>query len=163
MRATATTATTTLPLTHLESILSQAERRAVVAVLRARPDLTLEKLQDFFRGRYGATLRTITVRELLESEAMLELPDDGGPPIDRAVLEEAKRLSGDAFDRCLLEVIRNASPRAVSASYLRVRVGGPRWKLQASLRRLADRGEVERSGVTSSTRYRSLLDLSSWD
>ena len=31
MRATATTATTTLPLTHLESILTQAERRAVVA------------------------------------------------------------------------------------------------------------------------------------
>lgn len=139
---------------HLETILNQAERRAVVAVLRARPDLTLEKLQDFFRGRYGATLRTITVRELLESETRIDTTEDGGPPIDRTALEQAKRLSGDAFDQQMLEVIRNAGGRAVSASYLRARVGGPRWKLQASLRRLADLGQVERTGVTSSTRYR---------
>lgn len=143
----------TPPLTHhLETILAEAERRAVVSVLRARPELTLEKLQDFFRGRYGATLRTITVRELLEVETRGDL-SDGGPLIDRATLEAAKRVSGDAFDRYMLEVIRSAGPRAVSASYLRARLGGPRWKLQASLRRLADRGQVERTGVTSSTRY----------
>jgi hypothetical protein len=141
---------------RLEIILNQAERRAVVAVLRARPELTLEKLQDCFRGRYGATLRTITVRELLDSEARLDSTNDGGPPVDRSALEEAKRLSGDAFDQRMLEVIRSASGRAVSASYLRARVGGPRWKLQASLRRLADLGQVERTGVTSSTRYRSV-------
>ncbi|MFV8753220.1 hypothetical protein ACNOYE_21950 [Nannocystaceae bacterium ST9] len=152
------TSASTQPLTQrLETILNEAERRAVVSVLRARPELTLEKLQDFFRGRYGATLRTITVRELLESEARLEPPEDGGPPIDRSALEEAKRLSGDAFDQRLLEVVRSAGSRAVSASYLRARVGGPRWKLQASLRRLADLGKVERTGVTSSTRYRSTL------
>lgn len=39
------------------------------------------------------------------------------------------------------------------AAYLRARVGGPRWKLQASLRRLVNAGLVERSGSTSATRY----------
>jgi hypothetical protein len=152
---TSTAAMSNISTQRLETILNEAERRAVVAALRARPELTLEKLQDFFRGRYGATLRTITVRELLESESRVDVSDDGGPPIDRSALEEAKRLSGDAFDQRMLEVIRNAGARAVSASYLRARVGGPRWKLQASLRRLADLGQVERTGVTSSTRYRS--------
>src|SRR5690242_17873307 len=38
---------------ELETILNEAERRALVAVLRSRPDLTLDKLQDCFTGRYG--------------------------------------------------------------------------------------------------------------
>lgn len=141
---------------HLETILNKAERRALVAVLRSRPEMTLDKLQDCFSGRYGATLRTITVRELLDAEVELELPDDGGPAIDRGALEQAKRLTGEAFDACVLRVLDGAGGRPVSASYLRARVGGPRWKLQGSLKRLVDAGEVERRGVTSSTRYRSL-------
>lgn len=141
---------------HLETILNKAERRALVAVLRSRPEMTLDKLQDCFSGRYGATLRTITVRELLEAEVELELPDDGGPAIDRGALEQAKRLTGEAFDACVLRVLDGAGGRPVSASYLRARVGGPRWKLQNSLKRLVESGKVERRGVTSSTRYRSL-------
>ena len=141
---------------HLETILNKAERRALVAVLRSRPEMTLDKLQDCFSGRYGATLRTITVRELLDAEVELELPDDGGPAIDRGALEQAKRLTGEAFDACVLRVLDGAGGRPVSASYLRARVGGPRWKLQGSLKRLVEAGEVERRGVTSSTRYRSL-------
>jgi hypothetical protein len=141
---------------RLETILNEAERRALVAVLRSRPELTLDKLQDFFDGRHGATLRTITVRELLEAEIDIELPTDGGPIIDRAALEQAKRLTGEAYDACVYEALCSAGGRPVSASYLRARVGGPRWKLQGSLRRLVDAGEVERDGVTSSTRYRPL-------
>jgi hypothetical protein len=143
-------------LANLETILNAAERRALVAVLRSRPDLTLDKLQDCFTGRYGATLRTITVRELLESDMDIELPDDGGPLIDRGALEQAKRLNGPAFDACVLRAICSAGGQPVSASYLRARVGGPRWKLQGSLRRLVDAGDVERDGVTSSTRYRPM-------
>jgi hypothetical protein len=143
-------------LANLETILNEAERRALVAVLRSRPDLTLDKLQDCFTGRYGATLRTITVRELLETDTDIELPDDGGPLIDRSALEQAKRLNGPAFDACVLRAISSAGGQPVSASYLRARVGGPRWKLQGSLRRLVDAGDVERDGVTSSTRYRPM-------
>jgi hypothetical protein len=143
-------------LGRLETILNEAERRALVAVLRSRPDLTLEKLQDCFSGRYGAILRTITVRELLETQIDIDLPEDGGPLIDRSALEQAKRVNGQAYDAFVLRAIRGAGGEPVSASYLRARVGGPRWKLQASLRRLVDAGEVERDGVTSSTRYRAL-------
>lgn len=138
---------------HLESILNDAERKALVAVLRARPELTLDKLQDCFDGRYGATLQSITVRELLEAQVEIELPEDGGPMIDRSALEQAKRLNGPEYDRYVLRAIYSAGGRPVSAGYLRARVGGPRWKLQGSLRRLVDAGEIERSGVTSSTRY----------
>ena len=149
-----------MTMTHLshrlEAILTQAERRALVTVLRSRPELTLEELQHCFRGRYGATLRSITVRELLEAPPEVERPNDGGPPVDRGALEEAKRLSGGAFDARVLAVLRDADGRLVSASYLRARLGGPRWKLQGSLKRLADAGQVERLGVTSSTRYRAL-------
>lgn len=141
---------------RLETILNEAERRALVAVLRARPELTLEKLQDCFTGRYGETLRSITVGELIELEAGVELPEDGGPPIDRAVLELAKRSSGEDYDLLVYDAIVAANGRAVSAGYLRARVGGPRWKLQGSLRRLVDAQQIERHGVTSSTRYRAV-------
>jgi hypothetical protein len=146
---------------QLETILNDAERRALVAVLRSRPQRTRDKLQVCFTGRYGAILRTITVRELLESDLEIELPDDGGPLIDRSAREQAKRLNGPAFDACVLRAICSAGGEPVSASYLRARVGGPRWKLQGSLRRLVDAGDVERDGVTSSTRYRPIRSMRS--
>lgn len=145
---------------RLETILNEAERKALVAVLRARPDLTLEKLQDCFVGRYGDTLRTITVGELIELDVDIGLPDDGGPPVDRSVLELAKHSSGEVYDNFVYDAIVAAGGHPVSASYLRARVGGPRWKLQGSLRRLVEAGRVQRSGVTSSTRYLALEPIS---
>ena len=139
---------------RLETILNAAERQALVAVLRAKPELTLQELDDCFTGRHGATLRSITVRELLDAQVEIELPQDGGPLVDRGALEQAKRANGTEYDAHVLRAIASADGRPVSASYLRARVGGPRWKLQGSLRRLVDLGEIERSGVTSSTRYR---------
>lgn len=139
---------------NLETILTVAERRALVSVIRSHPNMTLDELRGCFGGRYGQTLRTITVRELLEAHAELAFPSDGGPPIDAAALAEARGLTGDAFDQRVLIAVRSAGGRPVSASYLRARVGGPRWKLQGSLRRLVDAGDVARNGVTSSTRYR---------
>ncbi|NVB40453.1 hypothetical protein G6O69_21615 [Pseudenhygromyxa sp. WMMC2535] len=147
-------------LNHIETILDGARRQALVSVIRSRPELTLDKLQDCFRGPHGPTLRSITVGELLQATGELALPKDGGPPIDPVALEEAKRLKGEAFDRRVLEAILGAHGE-VSASYLRARVGGPRWKLQASLRRLVDDGHISRRGVTSSTRYESTDALDS--
>jgi len=116
--------------------------------------LTLANLQDCFGGRYGDTLRTITVRELIETDMHVELPVVSGPAIDRAILAYAMRSNGEAYDALVLDAVASAGGGAVSASYLRVRVGGPRWKLQGSLRRLVEAGLVARNGVTSSTRYR---------
>jgi hypothetical protein len=143
--------------TRLETILNEAERKALVAVLRSRPELTLEKLQDCFVGRYGDTLRSITVGELIELDVDLDLPEDGGPPIDRSVLELAKHSNGEIYDDLVFDVIGAAGGHPVSAGYLRARVGGPRWKLQGSLRRLVDAGKIDRKGVTSSTRYRVVV------
>jgi hypothetical protein len=143
--------------TRLETILNEAERKALVAVLRSRPELTLEKLQDCFVGRYGDTLRSITVGELIELDVDLDLPEDGGPPIDRSVLELAKHSNGEIYDDLVFDVIAAAGGHPVSAGYLRARVGGPRWKLQGSLRRLVDAGKIDRRGVTSSTRYRVVV------
>lgn len=64
----------------------------------------------------------------------------------------AEQLTGREFDACVLRTLREAGTK-VRASYLRERLGGPRWKLQASLGRLVDARLVEREGTTSTTRY----------
>ncbi|WP_146662087.1 hypothetical protein [Enhygromyxa salina] len=96
----------------------------------------------------------MTIHELCDcgESGSVELPADGGPPIQRGRLERASRASGEEFDACVVEVLGEA-PRRVGAAYLRARLGGPRWKLLGSLRRLIAAGVVERTGVTSGTRY----------
>jgi uncharacterized membrane protein len=64
----------------------------------------------------------------------------------------AEQLTDREFDACVLRTLREAGTK-VAAAHLRERVGGPRWKLQASLGRLFDAGLVEREGTTSATRY----------
>jgi hypothetical protein len=139
----------------LEPLLRSAERRAVVSVLRSHPEWTLEHLASLLEpdGARSPLLRKLTLGELLgDPSAAYALADDGGPPIDPAQLEAAKRQSGAEFDECVRRVIAAAGDR-VGAAYLRARVGGPRWKLQDSLKRLVAAGLIERSGATSSTRY----------
>ena len=65
-----------------------------------------------------------------------------------------RRSFGRAFDELVHEVIAEAR-RPIGAAYLRERVGGPRWKLQHSLRRLSAAGLIRRDGTTSATRYRT--------
>jgi hypothetical protein len=144
--------------THLEPLLKLAERRAVLAVLRRHPEWTLGAVFSHLEqnGPRAAVLRELTLGELLEDPGLDQIAceEDDGPPVDRERLAAAKRLSGADFDQCVREVIAEAGT-PVGASYLRARVGGPRWKLQASLRRLVAAGAVERSGTTSTTRYRA--------
>jgi hypothetical protein len=137
---------------HLEPLLRSIERRAVARVLRSHPDWTLGDVITYVDngGRRAAVLRSLLIRELLD--ARLDEPVDHEPPIDHAALEHAKRSAGAAFDELVRDAIA-AAGRGVGAGYLRARVGGPRWKLQGSLRRLVDAGGVERVGVTSATRY----------
>jgi len=142
---------------HLEPLLQYAERRAVLAVLHRHPEWTLGQV---FReleqnGARAGLLRDLTLGELFEDPDLdaIAMAADGGPPIDRQRLRAAKRLSGADFDECVRAVIGEAGGSRVGAAYLRARVGGPRWKLQASLRRLVDAGLIRRSGSTSGTRY----------
>lgn len=142
----------------LEPLLADAERRAVVLVLRAHPDWTLGQVfEQLARGPRSATLREVTIGELLADLGgdSLVLPDDGGPLIDQRRLELAKRAQGADFDGYLYKVLTEAEG-FVAAHYLRARVGGPRWKLLKGLERLRAAGKVERDGKTSATRYRAL-------
>lgn len=83
-----------------------------------------------------------------------------GPPgpltIDLDLRARASAESGQSFDAYVLSVLRQSYPKLVDASYLRARLGGPRWKLQHSLNRLAKAQLVLRIGRTSDTRYAAL-------
>lgn len=143
--------------TNLEPLLREAERRAVLTVLRGHPKWTLGHVFSHLEqnGPRAPLLRDLTLGELLEDPGLdqIELAADGGPPIDRKRLQVAEQCSGADFDQHVHDVLAEAG-EAVGAGYLRARVGGPRWKLLGALGRLIQAGFVERSGTTSATRYR---------
>jgi hypothetical protein len=132
-------------VTHIHTELEAAERKAVLDVVLEHPEWTLGQLAAT-DGPYAKALRTLTIGELLRA------PEAPGETVDATRLVRAQRSEGDDFDAIVLEVIAEAGDR-VGASYLRARVGGPRWKLQASVRRLVDRKLIHREGTTSATRY----------
>ncbi len=129
------------------------ERRAIARVLRSNPQWRLSAVFGLIDtgGSLAVVLGSMTVQELL-LEPGFALPEDDGPLIDVETLARARRVDGRAYDRLVLEVLVEAR-RPVRASYLVARVGGPRWKLQAAMRRLVGASAVTRSGVTSDTRY----------
>jgi hypothetical protein len=131
---------------HLEPLLHDLERRAVALALCSHPDWTLGEVLAYVGkgGPRSPILRELTLGELLE---LVE------PAIDPSLLRRARQACGEQFDELVREVLA-AAPGAVGASYLRARVGGPRWKLLATLHRLVEAGFVERSGATCATRYR---------
>ena len=65
----------------------------------------------------------------------------------------ARRATGDTFDEMVLEVLTELWPKPVAAFEVRARLGGPRWKLQASLGRLVAARRAFRRGKTSGVRY----------
>jgi len=120
-----------------------------VAALHRLPNTTLAELSALFErgGNRAALLGAVTVRELIAPPVLT--PADRGPPIDDV---RAERCTGEEFDSLVHEVLNQAAG-PVGAAYLRARVGGPRWKLQATLGRLVDAGKVARRGVTRGTCY----------
>ncbi|MFO7561585.1 MAG: hypothetical protein R6X02_02980 [Enhygromyxa sp.] len=143
--------------TKLEPLLREAERRAVVTVLRDHPEWTLGHVFCHLEqsGPRAPLLRELTFGELLADPRLDQTvaAANGGPPIDRRRRAEAEQRFGEQFDECVRAVLEEAAGTPVGAAYLRERVGGPRWKLQSSLRRLVAAGLVRRSGTTSATRY----------
>lgn len=141
--------------TPFDAFMREAGRKAAIKVVRGHPEWTLAELSGQIEtgGSVAKILGSVTIHELISPDgAAVVVPDDGGPPILQGRLERARRAMGAEFDDFVRAVLVEAHA-PVAASYLRARVGGPRWKLQDSLRRLVDAELVARSGVTSGTRY----------
>ncbi|EDM79582.1 hypothetical protein PPSIR1_21179 [Plesiocystis pacifica SIR-1] len=139
-------------------LLEQAQRRAIVAVLRGHPRWTLGDLLEHIErsGPRASALRGLRLEELQGCRAR-SIPRSVD---DLRRLEQARHVAGAEFDelvRAVLLEARAVSPGGwVSAGHVRERVGGPRWKLLGSFTRLVEAGLAERKGKTSSTRYRAL-------
>lgn len=126
-----------------DRIERETTRLALVITLREHPDWTLADV--FARmdcaDSHATALRDLTIRDLITPPAI--------GPVRLAI---ARRAKGPKFDAMVHQVVL-ASTHPVKACDLRARVGGPRWKLQASLGRLVDAGKIERTGRTAGTRY----------
>jgi hypothetical protein len=111
--------------------------------LRAHPEWSLANVFEVIErgGPRAAALGKLTIAELRDD--------------DRARRSRAMLLQGPGFDQLVFEVVREAGGD-VASGYLRVRLGGPRWKMQDSLGRLVAAGKIARSGNTSTTRYRAV-------
>jgi hypothetical protein len=130
-----------------EQILATAAQ-----LLRAHPDATLGDLVDP-PGAAGLVLRSLTLAELLAL----------GADEKAERLATAGKLQGRDFDAMVLRELAEHEQRlaeagiryyiGMSRAQLVERVGGPRWKIQAAMRRLVGVGKVTRSGITSGTRY----------
>jgi hypothetical protein len=128
------------------SILDETERLALVIAIREHPEWTLADLFERVEAQddHGAKLRRLTLRELMT---------DPGIDVGRVRLARARRATGDTFDEMVLEVLTELWPKPVAAFEVRARLGGPRWKLQASLGRLVAARRAVRRGKTSGVRY----------
>jgi hypothetical protein len=125
------------------------QRLVVARTLRAHPEWLFANVAGIIErgGPRADALGRLTVAELAQADVGEVCPD-----IDRARRWRAMQRNGAAFDRLVFEVLCEA-PGPVGASYLRARLGGPRWKLQASLHRLLADEKIERTGKTSAVRY----------
>jgi hypothetical protein len=138
-----------VPSRVLDSV-AELPRLAVARTLRAHPHWSLANVFGVIEGGgpRADALGQLTIGDLLRG--------DPCESIDHVRLARAVRLRGAEFDQIVFEVLCEARCD-VGAGYLRARVGGPRWKVQASLGRLVATGKVARSGNTSTTRYRAVI------
>lgn len=136
----------------LDDLAARLEHETLRLALRYVSSHSLSELISYIDegGRFGPTLAQMTVGELCFVGAVRPLT------IDLDLLSQASAASGKSFDAYVLSVLQQSYPKLVDASYLRARLGGPRWKLQHSLTRLVKAQLVLRIGRTSDTRYSAL-------
>ena len=129
------------------------ERCTLIAGLHAMREWPLADLLAYIdeRGSERARLlASVTLAELLHPDAdkLIELGQL------RALAESS---SGQLFEMLALGVLLEVYPLPVKRAYLMQRLGGPRWKLQTAMQRLAAQGKVTMFGNTSARCYTALL------
>jgi hypothetical protein len=127
-------------------------RLVLARTLREHPEWLFADVAGIIErgGPRADALGRLTIAELVHAGVGESCPD-----IDRARRWRAMQRTGAAFDQLVFEVLCEA-PGPVAASYIRARLGGPRWKLQASYRRLMAAKRIKRTGNTSSVRYHAV-------
>lgn len=123
------------------AIASEARRASLVAALRSRPALTLEQLEQFVHGgTYADDLAGLTVADLVGAK----LPE----------LPALKIQRGESIEDAVMRVFDRRQSMWLSSSFFVRHLGIQRWTAQKILAELAERGLLQRRGVTSTTRYR---------
>ena len=114
------------------SLPDDLERHTFIAALHVMAEWPLAELFEFLDGdsERASKLGRVTVAELLRSSSPACLLRA------KLVLELAPQLSGDKFDQLALSVLNEVYPKSVKASFLRHRLGVPRWRVQSSMLRL---------------------------
>lgn len=120
------------------------ERCTALRILHEHPHWLLADIARYLdsEGPLADAIGSVTIAELQSADTRAD-----------PRRELAERATGPEFDAIVLEILAESEPPWVSAGYIRKRAGGPRWKLQAAFRRLAESGEIERRGNTSNRIY----------
>ena len=122
------------------ALASKARRRSLLAALRSHPELTVGQLDRLVHvGEYADDLAQLTVAELLD------------PKLEKPALAIAV---GESVEDAIMRVFQGREDTWIASSFFTRHMGLSRWVAQKALADLAARGLLERTGVTSGTRYR---------
>jgi hypothetical protein len=118
----------------------EARRKALLVALREQRALTIGQLHILVHeGPYADDLATITVRELLD------------PSLSKPMLAPREHETETA---AIMRVFRDQPSTWLASSFFVRYMGLRRWTAQKLLAELVARGLLERTGSTSTTRYR---------
>ncbi len=132
-------------LPNLATTFARAERAAVIAILRAKPDVSLAELRLLCRrGRFGGILGTLTLREFFSGT-----PDETIDPLTGMPDKFARRRR---YDSEVLTALSEAGA-PLSAEEVAARIGGPASEARGALQRLARDRRARRTLAGRATKY----------
>lgn len=132
-------------MSDFATTFARAERTAIISILRAKPDVSLEDLRMLcHRGRFGRILGTLTLREYWSGT-----PDETIDPITGAPDKLARR---QRYDDEVLDIMREAG-KPLSADEIAERVGGTAAEARLALQRLTRKRRTRRTLTGRATKY----------
>lgn len=132
-------------LSDFATTFARAERKAVISILRAKPDLSLEDLRLLRqRGRFGRILSTLTLREYWTGQL-----DETIDPITGVPDKLARR---QRYDDEVLDAMREADT-PLSPDEVAERVGGSTTDARVALQRLTRERRVRRTLAGRASKY----------
>ncbi|MCA9707349.1 MAG: hypothetical protein KDK70_15960 [Myxococcales bacterium] len=132
-------------MSDFATTFARAERTAIISILRAKPDVSLEDLRMLCRrGRFGRILGTLTLREYWSGA-----PDD---TIDPITGEPDKLARRQRYDDEVLDAMREAG-EPLSADEVAERIGGSAADARVALQRLTRERRARRTLAGRASKY----------